>query len=737
MISRIKNFWQGSLRIRLLGYALLLTLATTVSATFLTYELSRNALKNAVVDRLETAATLKESEFNRWIQNREQEITLLSQEPALLIQADVLLTSEKIDPFYSPSYQGLSAYLNNIVETNTNFSEIFILTNVGGETIFSTAPASEGKYHVTAPYFTEGRKGFFTQNIYPSVESGLPIMTLATPIINREGVTIGVLAAHLNMRKLDEIILEQAGLGESGETYLVDQYGNFVSQAKFGMDEFPRGIHTLGIDRAVSFQDGSALYSNYREVPVVGVYKWIDDREVALLAETSQEEAFAPAQQLALTTFWVGLSVTLAAGLLIYLLTQQITKPILAIANTAAKVVEGNLETEAPVMTKDEIGTLAKAFNNVTAQAQDLINTLEQRVAERTQDLEVRSSYLEGAAEVSRVATTFTDAEQLSRQVVDLIKERFDLYYVGLFLTDQEKEWAVLKAGTGKAGEKMLADNHRLQLGEGMIGWAVQYGESRIALDVGEDAVRFDNPILPETHSEGALPLRSRGRVLGALTVQSEKSAAFTPEIITTLQTMADQIAIAFDNAELIAEKDAALEAERRAYAEQSYASWKEIKERAIIPAYEMTAYGTLKELGQYDAATQKLDKEAMIQEDGMTALLPIKIRERVIGGIRVTKKKEQGAWTTGELRLADTLAEQLSVALESARLFEQTQQRAQREAVISDISAKIGASIRMDTIIQTTVRELGEALDASEIAFLLAETEQQKTRPANNKGEE
>jgi len=741
VIDRIRDFWQGSLQTRLMGYVLLLTLTISTIVPFLTYTLSRNSLENAVIDQLQTAATLKEAELNRWVDEREDEFEALLNNSTLTSQAEAVLSAEEagLEPTSSTSYSALSSILQDEIGMGNNFSEVFLLTNVGGKVVFSTSPEFEGEYHVTDAYFTQGRQGFYTQNLYSSTRTGEPLITIAAPIETQGDETVGVLAAHLNMEKLDQIILEKAGLGESGETYLVDQFGNFISEARFGAQSFPRGVHTQGIDAALAGEDGSALYQNYQEDPVVGVYKWIENQGVALLAERSQEEAFAPAQELSLTIFLISLGASLFASILTYTLTQRVTKPILAISDAAQEIADGNLEKEAPVLTKDEVGTLAKSFNSVTAQTRDLINTLEQRVEERTRDLEMRSAYLEGAAEVSRVATTFTNAEQLSQQVVDLIKERFDLYYVGLFLTDQEKEWAILKAGTGQAGEKMLAADHRLKVGEGMIGWAVQYGESRIALDVGEDAVRFDNPVLPKTRSEGALPLRSRGRVLGALTVQSEQPAAFTPEILTTLQTMADQIAIAFDNAELIAENQAALEAERRAYGEQSYTSWKELKDRIDIPAYGMTEHGTLQELekSRYDTATQKLDNQAMIQEDGMTALLPIKIRERVIGGIRVTRKKEQGAWTKEQLQLANTLAEQLSVALESARLFEQTQRRAQREAVISDISAKIGASIRMDAIIQTTVRELGEALDASEIAFHLAETEQQKTRPANNNGEE
>lgn len=721
MIQSIKNFWQGSLRVRLIGYFMLLSLLMASVGPFLSFTLSKKALQSSIVDRLDTASTLKEAELNRWVTDREVDITLISQDPRLLIQAGVLLKKDILNTFYSPSYQNLSSYFDDVLHYNTNFSEIFILTAVGGEIVLSTSPENEGQYRVTDLYFTEGRKGLYTQNIYPSPATGKPVMTVATPIFNKRGEVLGVIAAHLNMERLDNIILERAGLGVSGETYLVDQYSSFVSEAKFGRDDFPRGVHTIGIDAALSGESGTDLYLNYNNIPVVGVYRWIPERDVALISEISQEEAFAPARELSTLIFLLGVGLSLVSFFVIYFLAQQITTPILRIAETAREVAAGHLYKTAPVLTKDEIGVLATSFNSVTERTRDLIHTLEARVAERTRALELRSTYLEGAAEIGRVAASFINADELVIQVVDLIRERFDLYYVGLFLADKNGEWAVLKAGTGKAGETMLANHHRLKIGDGMIGWAVKYGEARIALDVGEDAVRFDNPAVPDTRSEGALPLRSRGRVLGALTVQSKEASAFTMEIIMTLQTMADQIALALDNAELLARSESALKAERRAYGDLSFQSWRSIQDSKAASAYRVGTDGILKpsnEKAIYKKETQAILDGQLIQENGQVALLPIKSRGHVIGGIRVKKSEQSGKWTKEQIQLMETISEQMSVALESARLFEETQQKAQREAIISDISAKVGASMRVDTILKTTVQELGKALEGTDIAF-------------------
>ena len=197
-------------------------------------------------------------------------------------------------------------------------------------------------------------------------------------------------------------------------------------------------------------------------------------------------------------------------------ITRSIATPLASLAETATQIAGGDLELVATVEREDEIGTLAHTFNRMTLQLREMIGGLEQHVAERTQELEQRSAYMAASAEVGRAVSSILDADLLIRQVVELIRERFGLYYVGLFLTDEASEWAVLRAGTGDAGQEMLARGHRLKIGlEGMIGWSIANAKARVALYAEEDIVRKVTAELPETRSEAALPLRSRGQVLG------------------------------------------------------------------------------------------------------------------------------------------------------------------------------------------------------------------------------
>lgn len=164
-----------------------------------------------------------------------------------------------------------------------------------------------------------------------------------------------------------------------------------------------------------------------------------------------------------------------------------------------------------------------------------------------------RALRLQTAAEVSRTTGSILNPNKLIQQVVELARERFDLYYAGLFLVDQSDEWAMLHAGTGEAGRVQMEQGHKLEIGgDSMIGSCISSAQARIALDVGAEARRFDNPHLPKTRSEMALPLIARGHVIGAMTIQSEQEAAFSDQDITVLQTMADQVAIAIENARLL-----------------------------------------------------------------------------------------------------------------------------------------------------------------------------------------
>jgi PAS domain S-box-containing protein len=359
------------------------------------------------------------------------------------------------------------------------------------------------------------------------------------------------------------------------------------------------------------------------------------------------------------------------------------------------------------------------------------------------QQVEHRSIQLQTAAEVARAAGSILDLNQLSQQVVELIHERFKLYYVGLFLVDEKGEWtnepnrwAVLRAGTGDAGQQMLAQGHKLELGgTSMIGWCVVNRQPRIALDVGQDAVRFRNPLLPLTRSELALPLISRGQVLGALSIQSTLGAAFSQEDITIFQVMADQLANAMSNARLYEATQEALQemrATNRRYVSEGWQSFSTTRQNL---GYEQNEHG-LQPLGRQPLPEVQRavseQRSLTLKQDDSTLVVPIVLRDQPIGAVGFRSERADRRWTQEEVNMIEVLAEQFALAAENLRLLDDTQRRAERERLTANIAAHMRESLNMETILRTTVQEIQQALGLSEVVVHLKAPEQPADKPVN-----
>ncbi|MGD9145220.1 MAG: GAF domain-containing protein [Anaerolineae bacterium] len=358
--------------------------------------------------------------------------------------------------------------------------------------------------------------------------------------------------------------------------------------------------------------------------------------------------------------------------------------------------------------------------------------SLEQRVVDRTQELERRSVQLQVATEVSRVVTSILELEELSWQVAELIQDRFGLYHVGLFLLDEVGEWAVYRAGSGESGRELWERGFRLQVGgNSMVGWCTARAQPRIAQDVNVDAMYVPHELVPRTLSEVALPLIARGQVLGALSVQSDRTGTFDPILVAALQTMADQVAIAIDNARLYTESRQALEASRRAYGQLSQRAWLELLRSRVDWGYsfDQQTMGTVEGDWQPEMVEALQTGQAVLQgpehiasdgaenSDGEDSLkgpalaLPLKVRQDTIGVLGFYKEAGDRAWTSGEMELLQRMVDQLGAALESAQLYQDTQRRAAREQAIRQITERMRSAVEVETILQNTVSELAKAL--------------------------
>ncbi len=381
------------------------------------------------------------------------------------------------------------------------------------------------------------------------------------------------------------------------------------------------------------------------------------------------------------------------------------------------------------------LNQLLPRLDDALAQRRILLKATDAQRANLESLVEQRTRGLHAVAEVGHAMTSLLDPAVLLPQVVELVHERFGLYYVGLFLVDEARRFAVLQAGTGAAGREMLAQGHRLEVGgRSMVGRCAATGVPDVQLDVGEASVRFDNPLLPRTRSELALPLRVRGRVIGVLTVQSEREDAFDEAYVALLQAMTDQVAVAIDNARLFAESQAAL-AEMRAiqqrYVEQSWRKYLRTRGGEVYATAGMTgeAAEQIDSMAIEQALTQGSATIARapaagngdVDHGGCSALvLPVTMRGEIIGVVGIDDADIERHWSDEDVALAQAVVERLAIAAENLRLLDDTQASATREQRTAEIGQRVREALDVEEIIRVATEMLGQELNASEVVLRL-----------------
>lgn len=380
-----------------------------------------------------------------------------------------------------------------------------------------------------------------------------------------------------------------------------------------------------------------------------------------------------------------GLAILFATGIA-FLFAKSISNPLAQLMDAFIEVENGDLSTRAPVISSDEVSQLSIYFNRMVARLEELQGGLEKRVDERT-------AQLKAINEVGRVATSILDPDELLNRVVNLITKEFGYYYSAIYLIDQSDQWCELKEATGEEGKVFKEGKHRVEITNlNIIGKTIRTRQAQILLDVGDQAVQFDNPILPYTRSELSLPLLVGDQILGALDVHSAEEAAFNEEDIETLQNMANQVAISLDNARLFQETRQGLNEMRNIQKQYLREAW--------IDSH-LPQGGISLSLGEGSEAS-----ETNIVE------VPIALRDQIIGQLKLEGEE---ALSAEDKNWIQAIATQAALALENARLLEESQSAAMREKFVTEITNKIWASTSIDGILQTTVRELGQILDATE----------------------
>lgn len=686
---------------------------------------------------------------------------------SVFVPSTVELTEDVIRDLNVTAYLDFSAPF--VLENNPQITAVYFTDKRGiiiyypnirlGERLPHNYDATaQPTFRVATPLFNKDRLARWSFVRQDPAGRGL-VVSVSTPVYFKDEF-IGVVTADFQLTKIAEQI-NSIKVGSSGYAFLVDNDGHILVMP-------PQGYELLGLQPEIlemgeepqqTIFDGNSpleirqimlrllaganglITTEVNGVPTFIAYTPLAERSFSLGLIVPVNELIQPVEAAraeitaqvsgTIRSAAVILSILLAGAVAVSLgLGQLLAAPILRLTQTANQILEGDLAAQADIRSQDEIGTLAQAFNAMTARLRRTLEGLEQSVEERTAQLleanasiERRAKQFQSIAQVTRTISSNLDLESLLRQITIVISREFGFYHVGVFLLDSAGEYAILSAANSPGGQRMLARGHRLKVGEtGLVGYAAAAGKPRIALDVGADAVYFNNPDLPDTHSEMALPLRAGETIIGVLDVQSTEPNAFSDEDIAILSTLADQVSIAIQNARQNEETRKAL-AESQALSRQfARGAWSQFTKRQKLLGVHHTGAKTSLLYAQNNKGVQEaLESAGQVKagSGGAVLSLPVKLRGEVIGTVDVRAPGNR-QWDQDELDIVNAIIERAAIAMENARLLTESQKRAAKERVIGEISARITAQSDVEELLKAAALELRRALPETEIVVQL-----------------
>jgi GAF domain-containing protein/HAMP domain-containing protein len=645
-----------------------------------------------------------------------------------------------------PELNALSAQLQQHVERMPQFDRMLITDRYGGLLAATERPLhydySDADWWQTA--YAEGQGGVFVGLLTASetvLQDGVLPLSVAVPVRATGGEVVGVVRGTLSGAFASHL------RGSWVETYnlwhvsLVTGEGQVIASTDPALRESEVPDSWIGpayrVNRSshaheATREDGTPVLLGHVSFPYIDLtnrMEFLESRDWILFIARPLRSAYQPVR----VTRGSGLVLTVLFFLLGsgggLFLTQRITAPLRHLSESTLRIASGDYAARVWEFPTGEYRDISQVFNMLLNEREELLTTIEESESVRAREQARRERDLEVSAAVGRVVAATSDTQALSRHVVELLREEFGLYYVGLYLLDEGRRWAVLYAGTGEAGKNLLARGYRISVSVGAVGWAITNGEARVLNDIDPEEREEIPPELPYSRAEAVMPLRSRGRVLGTLVLHSYHTGAFDEEGILVLQTIADQIAVAIDSIRLFAERQEAMDRLQEVYGEATRAAWGELLEtrfpqgsgyRAELLGVEQVASSSPSEWSPEARRAWEhgvpVYGEAGDGEGGQVPLaLPIKSRDEVIGVIDVDKRSDAGAWTEEEVRQLQELIQQLAVTLESARLYEETQRSAASEQVVGEVTANIRALLDVDAILQTTVQDVRTKLGLAE----------------------
>ncbi len=575
------------------------------------------------------------------------------------------------------------------------------------------------------------------------------IVTSSAPVYDSGGTFRGVVAMDFQLNKITDLV-SGIHVGTTGYSFMIDKNHRLIALPEAGYKEFgisasavplgqlldptkviaplpPEFWQILG--RMGSGQSGfEAIQLNgaehfvaYRPVPSIGysLAVIVPSQELLAGAAAAQAQIAESARNTIIVSLFIVIAILVISLLAAVGISTRLMQPLRVLTQTAEEITNGNLNAEAHIQSRDEIGTLATTLNAMTTSLKESIQSLEQRVKERTaaledasQDADRRARQFEALSRATRAMSSLRNVNELLPLVTSVISEYFDYYHIGIFLNDENNEFTYLTAANSEGGKRMLEHGHRLKIGtQGIVGYVAAANEIRIAHKVGQDDVFFNNPDLPDTQSEAALPIRRGNQVVGVLDLQSKKEFAFSKEDIEVLEILADQVSLAIENVRSFETTQRALAEAEALYRQYLRQAWSRLPREQQLAGFRHSPRG--------DSLLEKpLDLTNNNGGNNDRINVPIKLRGEMIGELSVQVPHGMPL-SHDQMDLIRAVAERLALSAENARLFDETNRRAERERMVTEITSKIRSTNDPESMIKIALNELRNALGATQVQLI------------------
>lgn len=546
---------RGGLGRTLLTAFLLLSIVPLSLISFIAATQARKNLQFEINEKFTTLALLAEAQIHNWVAEQQRMLDELG---------DTVARS------YQDQQRDLSVsdLLNDFADTHSGNPALIALLLVDQEgNVLATYPTGLEPDAIPDPLKS---KRAFLDAENPLVQdinaaSGQPnsYALFLTHSVAESDLTLMALLNPTQLAGLGTSSL-WPGQNQDSQIYLVSPSGRALklnpNDAEIDSLNLERSLEhsSQGIEAVLSGQSGAGSYDNHRGEPVIGAYRWLPLLNMGLLIEQAEDAALEASNDLAIALIGTTLGMVLLTAIIAAAVTRRITLPIVHLTATAVQIAAGDLEQKVPAARHDEIGILARAFNVMTTKLRLLYEDLEQKVRERTQQLEAANAeiryqamQLAISAEVGRVVTSILDRDILPSRVVELIRDSFEAYFVAIYFVDENGEQAVLQAATGGLGEHLESIEHRLDLEHNhLVSHAIRNLEPQTSAGASLDH-RINRRLFPHTRAELAVPLKIGERIIGALDVHSTQADAFDGNEVMVLETLSGQVVVALENARI------------------------------------------------------------------------------------------------------------------------------------------------------------------------------------------